>query len=278
MTKHSSALFTRNSTSGAVAFELLRFAPLGTVLLIGALTQHELPREHQELIVHRLVALSALFLTWSMAEGVVMLWYRAKVSGVPTSRGYAFVGFGLGFILLLLLSAYRARVDQVVFILTLGMLSLRGMARTSWEQGRCAVGFATSVVGLALLALVSLFTASPDWHWQKGVTALAIGASVASVEVAWFATPSFVAQAARWLLPAFRVLVFSGPVLIATLALLGALPRQAVSVYLAVPLLAWLIRQTSKGGTGNGADLTKLFRATAGVCAGFLAIIAVCCM
>lgn len=278
MTPHSSALFTRNSTSGAVAFELLRFTPLGTVLLIGALTRHELPREHQELIIQRLLALGALFLVWSMAEGVVMLWYRAKVSGTSTSRGYAVVGFGLGFIVLLLLSAFRARVDQSVFLLTLAMLSLRGMARTSWEQGRCAVGFATSVAGLALLALASLFTASPDWHWQKGVTALAIGSSVASVEVAWFAAPPLVAHSKRWLLPAFRVLIFSGPVLIATLALLGSLPRNAVAVYLAVPLMAWLIRQTTKIDANGESDLTKLFRVTAGVCAGFIAIIGMCCM
>jgi hypothetical protein len=207
-----------------------------------------------------------------MAESSIMLWHRAKQRQAESSRGYGFVTLLLGIVLLGLLNIFRARSSQSLFLLTLAMISVRGMSRAGWEQGRPRVAFTAAIAGAILLTLLAFFAVSPDFYWEKIAFATAIGCAAASVEATWFGDALRASTETRWALPLYRLVLLAGPVIVATMALAGYLPRCYTAVYILVPFAARVITRAS----GSGINLTSCYRATAGVYAGFMGIITAC--
>lgn len=264
-------MFTHGTTSGSLLFNLIRLSPIATPLILGAV-QYETDVQRSQAAVGRLLVLAAIVLVWSMAESALMLWHRAKQSRSGPSGGYGFVTLLLGVVLLGLLSILRARSSQSLFLLTLAMLSVRGMSRAGWEQGRLRVAFGGAVVGGTLLTLLSLFAFSPDPNWQRLVFSISIGCAVTSIEAAWFGGTVSANRQPRWFLPLYRIVLFAGPVIVATMALAGQLPIQYSAVYLLVPLAARIASLLSQGGT----NLTSCYRGAAGVYLGFVGIMLAC--
>jgi hypothetical protein len=264
-------MFTHGTTSGSLLFNCIRLSPIASPLILGAL-QYEPDIQRSQAAVGRLLVLAAIVLVWSMAESALMLWHRAKLSRSGPSGGYGFVTLLLGVVLLGLLSIFRARSSQSLFLLTLAMLSVRGMSRAGWEQGRSQVAFGGAVVGGILLTLLSLLALSPDLNWQRCVFSIALGCAVASVEVAWFGLTVSPHGQPRWVLPVYRIVLFAGPVIVATMALAGQLPIQYSAVYLLVPLAARITSRLSRGDT----HLSSCYRAAAGVYLGFVGIMLAC--
>ncbi len=228
--------------------------------------------ERSETAVGLLLVLAAVVIVWSMAESVLMLWHRSKQKGAAASRGYGFVTVLLGIVLLGLLNIFRARSSQSLFLITLAMLSIRGMSRAGWEQGRPRVAFAGSILGATLLALLSFFAISPEIYWQRIVFSTAMGCAVASVEAAWFGDALAHSKETRWALPLYRIMLLAGPVIVATMALAGYLPSHYAAVYLLVPFAARVVKRASEGGI----NLTSCYRDAAGVYVGFMGIILGC--
>lgn len=264
-------MFKYGTASGALLFNLIRLSPLATPIILGALSA---PRdfESSQAAIGRLLVLSIVVIVWSMAESSIMLWYRAKRQQTASSRGYGFVTLLVGIVLLGLLSIFRVRTSQSLFLLTLAMISVRGMSRAGWEQGRPRVALAAAITGAMLLTLLSFFAISPEFYWEKITFAIAIGCSVASVEATWFGDALKAPSEARWALPVYRVVLLAGPVIVATMALVGSLPRYYVAVYALIPFAARIIKRASQGGV----NLTSCYPATAGVYTGFVGIITAC--
>ncbi len=264
MLKHGTA-------SGALLFNLIRLSPLATSVMLGALSAPS-DIEGSQAALHRLLVLSVIVLVWSMAESTVMLWHRAKQRQTGSARGYGFVTLLVGIVLLGLLNIFRARTSQSLFLLTLAMISIRGMSRAGWEQGRPRVAFGAAIAGSTLLALLSFFTVSPDFYWEKIAFATAIGCAAASVEATWFGEALKAPTEARWAVPFYRIVLLAGPVIVATMALAGYLPKHYAAVYALVPFAARIIKRASQ----SGINLTSCYRASAGVYMGFVGIITAC--
>jgi hypothetical protein len=228
--------------------------------------------ESSQAAVGRLVVLSVIVIVWSMGESTVLLWHHAKQQRSQSARGYGFVTVLVGIVLLGLLNIFRARSSQSLFLLTLAMISARGMSRAGWEQSRPRIGFGAGLVGAALLALLSFLAVSPDFYWEKIAFATAIGCAVASVEATWFGTTLEPPSEARWALPLFRIVLFAGPVIVATMALAGYLPTYHAAVYALIPVAARVVKQASQ----SGANLTSCYRTTAGLYLGFIGIMTTC--
>lgn len=264
-------MFKHGTPSGGLLFNAIRLSPLATPLMLGALSSPADIESSQEAL-GRLLVLSVIVIVWSMAESSVMLWHRAKHRQSESSRGYGFVTLLLGIVLLGLLSIFRARSSQSLFLLTLAMISMRGMSRAGWEQGRPRVAFGAAISGATLLTLLAFFAVSPDFYWEKIAFATAIGCAAASVEATWFGDALKAPTESRWALPLYRLVLLAGPVVVATMALAGYLPRCYTAVYVLVPFAARIIKQAS----GSGVILTSCYPATAGVYAGFIGIIVGC--
>jgi hypothetical protein len=264
-------MFKPGTTSGALLFHVIRLSPLATPLMLGALSTLTDIENSQEAL-GRLLVLSVIVIVWGMAESSIMLWHRAKQRQAESSRGYGFVTLLLGIVLLGLLNIFRARSSQSLFLLTLAMISVRGMSRAGWEQGRPRVAFTAAIAGAILLTLLAFFAVSPDFYWEKIAFATAIGCAAASVEATWFGDALRASTETRWALPLYRLVLLAGPVIVATMALAGYLPRCYTAVYILVPFAARVITRAS----GSGINLTSCYRATAGVYAGFMGIITAC--
>lgn len=229
--------------------------------------------QRSEAAVGRLLVLSVIVLVWSMAESAIILHYRGREQGGDARRGYGFVAILLGLVLLGLLNIFRARSSQGLFLITLGLLSIRGMSRAGWEQNRPRIAFAGALLGATLLALLSFLAVSPEFVGEKLVFSLAIGAAATSVEAAWFGEALQGPAETRWALPLYRIVLFAGPVIVATMALAGHLPMHYTAVYLTIPLAARTLRSTAHLGSTN---LAACYRPAIRVYLGFIAIIIVC--
>jgi hypothetical protein len=264
-------MFTHGTPSGSLLFNLIRVSPLATAAMLGALSAFT-DVEQSEAAIGRLLVLSVVVVVWSMAESTILLWHRVKQRGGGASRGYGFVAFLLGAALLGVLNIFRARSSQSLFLVTLAMISVRGMSRAGWEQGRPRVAFGGAIIGASLLSLLSFLTVSPDINWQKIAFSVAVGSAVAAVEAAWFGTALKQATETPWAIPLFRLVLFMGPVIVATMALAGYLPIPYGAVYILIPFAARIMKRASE----SGINLTSCYRATAGVYGGFVGIIIAC--
>ena len=250
-------------------YALIRLSPALAALLVI-----ELPSDSSQatLIIGRLLILFIILVTWNMTEGTLMLWLKAKQAGKAQARGYAIVAAIFGVCVLLLFQFFRIRASQELFILLLAALSLRGMSRAGWEQGRPQVAIITTFVGHTLTALLSLLCCFSELSWPMATFALAIGAAVSAVEMTWNTVKLTGPGAVRWVPALFRVSLVLGPLLVATMALLGQLSPHYVLVYATLFLVIPILRGLAK----RGAGIPHSLRGVAGVYLLFVAIMIGC--
>lgn len=205
---------------------------------------------------------------WSMAEGVFMLWARERSAGSENSRGYAAVGLILALIVLIVLQAFRAQATQGSFILLLAILSIRGMSRGSWEQGRQILAVILSPLAHSLAALLSFLLVIGSVSWQSAVISIAIGVFTAAIEESWYAA-KISRELPTWVVPAYRACLLIPPFLIGSLSLFQQLPKSYISAFLVAFLASRFIR-----GISSIADLQSCrFSTVAGIYILFIGIL-----
>lgn len=230
------------STLQNALYSLTRLAPVVAPLLIIP----GIPDAPQvaDLIIKRLLILTALVITWNMAEGSMTLWMRAKATSDEREKSYLFVTFLFGAVVVAMLQFFRGFAPQEIFILTLATLSARGIARSAWDNSRAAIGFGFAVGANTLLTLLSFMLITSALDWQSFVCALAIGSSIGSVEAQWNADRFPTVYDAHWPARLFRLSVAFGPVAIATLAMSRQLQWHYVTPILILLASRRLMRET----------------------------------
>lgn len=243
----------RRSTLLQSLYQLIRLSPIGAFLLFGTFpswidaTQIEAP------VTATIVAVVILAL-WGMAESMVLLWLRTKPlnteakpsdAALRKSRGYVIVTIIIALSLLPFLRIFRGRVTEVVFVSLFIALSLRGLSRSAFAQGKLPLAAITTFLSATLLALMSFGIFRPSegilFAWQAVLIGIAFGGALLATELSWHLPnaiqyPPQATTLGKWWPPIFRLAVFSPPVIIATLAFLGQLPLAYSFLYLTVPL------------------------------------------
>jgi len=265
----------KTSAASSVLFALLRLTPALFSLVIVPLPADP---EQAIVVIGRLLSLTAILLMWNLTESAFMLYVRKKVQDPSTARGFGIVAALCAICVLALFAPFRIRGTQALFLLLLGVLSLRGMARAGWEQSRLRVAMLTTFGAHALLALTSLLCGLPDAPLQgstlavTAVTALAVGAALTSVELAAHAQLLSAKPAARIAGPLYRMTLIIGPLLVSSLAMSGLLPGMYNSVNAALFLAVPLLRRLSRSGSAVPTSILG----TAAVYALFVGILAAC--
>lgn len=252
-------------------FVLLRLTPIGAALTIitGTAT---LPPDRIAEIADLMVRLTLALIAWSMSEGTLMLWFRERASGSQVARGYGFVAIFFAVLVALTLLIFRAQCSQTAFLVLLGALSLRGITRASWEQGRPLTAVFTCIGAHTVLAALSFMLVLNDHlPWEGGIISLAIGTLVGAVEITWYAD-TLESIRNRWLLPVYRISLGLAPILIGMLALLGRLPQ----LYLAVYLIFVLTVKTLKQIRLDGRISAQRFGSVATIYVVFVGILIAC--
>jgi hypothetical protein len=259
------------SLSLTALYSLLRYTPLLAGPLIVELDQ--LTGDSYLNYFDGLTRLAAVLVLWGITEGVCMLWVREKNSGSPRSRGYGALTLILCFIVLAFLQIYRLKGSQLGFIILLAALSLRGMTRAGWEQGRPHVSVATSIIAHALVAQLSFLMILGHTPWQTTVLSLGIGALVGALEATWNADQIYKsAKQQPWFAPLHRLSLVLAPLAVGSLAMLRLLP----STYLALYALLFLAIPLGRSTTSGGSIAPGRFVRTAGLYTLFLAALAIC--
>lgn len=252
-----------------VTFALVRIAP---ALIALAVVRFPPDAALAMLFVQRILVLATLVLAWNVAEGTFAVYLRRRDSAPATARGYLLSTFIFGFLVLALFGVFRSCSTQGLFILLLAVLSLRGMSRVGWDQGRLRISMAATLAAHSLLALLSFLCASEDVQWQKALFALGIGLSTCAVELAWYARLLSAPGPSRIAAPLFRICLIGGPLAVASLAFTAQLPFCFTATYIAlVPALRVLSNLRN-----SGKRLPDNIRGSAGVYALFMAIILGC--
>lgn len=255
------------STWHNLVYHLLRLTPLGAALLI--LRLDNLHPEAAIQAAELLVSALAILILWNLAEGALMLWYRASLEKSEKTRGYGFVAALLSLVTLFVLPLYRAKCSQAAFVILLTTLAFRGVARSAWQQEKPHTAIPAIFASHTLLAALSFLSMKESLEWQALVVSVSIGAALTSCEVAWNRACSIGASQMRWLLPILRVLFFLGPVALATLALMGQLDR----VYgFVIITLVWS-QHASRNITTSRSLIPLGFVGAAGFYAAFIGIL-----
>ena len=251
------------------AFSLIRLSPIvAPATIVPAIPNDPLLAE---VLVKQWLALFFVLVTWNMAEGTTILWMQAKSEASEKTRTYLLTTIIFAALTVAFLQYLRTLSNQGVFLLVLATLSIRGMSRTGWENGRPLAGFIGAVLGNSLIALISLLFIAPALYWQSVVTALAIGTAVGAVEASWYAN-SFSKISARWALPLFRVALCLGPVIIATMGMANQIPLSYVLSVLTVLGAGRVIKRAN-----NDGNIPNTFLAgAAGIYLLFLTIMSLC--
>jgi hypothetical protein len=258
---------TKHPIAISAIFTLIRFLPIFAAFAF--VNTSTLPFESSRALLDITIRLVAVFVFWSMAEGVFMLWAGERNAGSENSRGYAAVALLLALLVLVVLQAFRAQSTQAQFLLLLGVLSLRGMSRGGWEQGRELVAIVVSPVAHSLGALLSFLLTVGSISWQAALISLAIGAFTAAIEEKWYAD-KIPQDPPKWVMPAYRATLFFPPFLIGSLSLFRQLPVSYISVFVVVFLVSRFIPNIA-----SLADLQRSrFSTLAGIYILFIAILA----
>lgn len=222
-------------------FSLIRLSPVvAPAVIVPAIPQDPLAAE---LFFKQVLSLLAVLITWNMTEGGAILWIKAKNEANDKTRSYLLVTMICAMISIGFLQYLRTLTSQGTFILTLGALSLRGMARSGWENRRPAAGYAGAIVGNLLITLVSFLFIAPALDWQSAVCAFAVGFSISSVEASWH-SESFSTESNRWALPLFRLSLCTGPVMIATMGMSNQLPQTYLLSVLVILAASRVLKKT----------------------------------
>ena len=249
-----------------ILFLAIRFFP--PLAAIAFIDLSNVPFDRMALFLDRFIRALATLVVWNMSEGVFMLWVREKNAGSSKSRGYGIVAIILGLLVLVVLQAFRAQATQFQFMLLLAALALRGMSRGSWEQGRPHIAAITTPIAHALLACFSFTLILGSFSWQSAALGAAIGLLTAAVETTWHAA-SFQGDCPKWLPPLYRLSIVFPIIAVASLSVIGQLPR---SYSILLVLLPWYTRYTwNQGQSGEISD--KRFLRIAVMYLAFVAIL-----
>lgn len=265
----------KTSAAASVIFALLRLTPALFSLVLVPLPGDP---EQAGIIIGRLLSLTAILLMWNLTESVFMLYVKKKLQEPSAARGYGIVAALCAVCVLALFAPFRIRGTQALFLLLLGVLSLRGMARAGWGQGRLRVAMFATFGAHSLLALTSLLCGLPATPLQGAtmavtvVAALAVGAALTAVELAAHHQLLAPRATARIAGPLFRITLVIGPLLVSSLAMSGLLPGMYNSVNAALFLAVPLLQRLSRSGTAVPANITG----AAAVYALFVGILVAC--
>lgn len=208
-----------------ILFFVIRLVPLFSSL--GFVVLADIPFERTTLLIDRFLRAFIVLLVWSIAEGVLMLWVREKNAGSQRTRGYGAVACILGIIVLVMLQAFRGQATQSQFLILLAVLAIRGMSRSSWEQGRPKVAAITAPLSHVLLSFLSFLMMLDILSWQAAVVGLAVGALTGAVDTTWHAS-KFRGDYPDWLLPLYRLSISFPAVAISSLSLIQQLPSSYI--------------------------------------------------
>ena len=251
------------------AYSLIRLSPIvAPAAIIPAIPEDPFLAE---VLVKQWLALFFVLVTWNMAEGTAMLWLKAKSEASEKTRTYLLITIIFAALTVAFLQYLRTLSNQGVFLVVLATLSIRGMSRTGWENGRPLAGFSGAIVGNSLIALISLLFIAPAFYWQSVVTALALGTAVAAVEASWYAE-SFGTSTVRWSLPLFRISLCLGPVIITTMGMANQIPHSYILAILTVLAAGRVIKRAPNDGQIPNTLLTG----AAGIYILFLTIVGLC--
>jgi hypothetical protein len=203
--------------------------------------------------------LLAILILWNMAEGAFILYYREAAAKGEKTRGFGVVTLGLAGLTLVVLPLLRSKISQPVFVMTLAVLALRGIARSWWEQQKTVPATIATWLSHSLLALVSFAIIHEPLAWQSVVVSFALGSALTPIDMGWHNRAFFETTQPSRQPAALRVLLFSGPVGLATLALAGHLPQHYLTLWLILVIAHKVAQKPSQSGS-----LTQLsFRAAA---------------
>lgn len=259
-----------------VLFSLIRLSPIVAPAAIISLPANA--PTATDLLFKRWLTLLAILILWNMTEGAAILWMKAKSNASERTKGYLIATILCGVTTVAVLQYGRSLTSQGIFILTLATLSVRGMSRSGWENGRPLAGFLGAIVGNALLNLVALVSltsllslpASIDWH--SVAVALSTGSSVAAVEASWYANGFSKEALTRWALPLYRVTLCIGPIIIATMGMTNQIPLS----YALTSVVVLVATRTLNAANTRGEVPSKLVRGAGGIYMLFLASMVVC--
>ncbi len=246
----------------ATAIGLVRLSPAVASLLIVTLPNDPAVAS---LLVSRLLALVAVIGAWNLTEGAFMVYLRKRENRTEESRGYLIVTLLCGACVLALFAVFRDRASQPLFLVLLSVLSLRGMSRTAWDQKRLRLAVATTFGAHTLLALLSLLCLLDLFRWQEVCVAVAVGCAATAVELAQHREPLSRPEAAWLSAPLYRVSLVAGPLIVATLALMGQLRAQYVLEYAALGAAMMVVQDLRRRslplprGVGGSCGVYGLF-------------------
>jgi hypothetical protein len=238
-----------------VIFIIIRFLPIFTAFAFINTSTLEF---HQSRALFDLMLRTVITLAfWSMTEGVFMLWIREKNAGSANSRGYGIVALFLGLIVLVLLQTFRAQSTQAQFLLLLAALALRGMSRSSWEQGRPNVALIATPLAHSAAALLSFLVVTLNISWQAALISISIGAFTGAVELTRNAhmLPD---NLPKWVLPLYRASIFFAPFVVGSLSLFGQLPAPYVPTLLVAFLASRELKKITDFASLKGIRFTKI--------------------
>lgn len=253
--------------SSSFIFALIRLSPvLAPILVVPALLTDPLAAEA---LLKLWLTLGTVLVAWNMTEGAAILWIKAKLEASEKTRSYLLVTMVCAMLTVAFLQYLRGLTSQGIFVITLGALSIRGISRSAWENKRPGAGFAAAIGGNTLITLISFLFFIPALDWQSVACACAIGISIAAVEASWYAH-SFSSES--WALPAFRLALCLGPVIITLMTISNQLPQPYLLTILVILLASRLIKKTRTTRT-IPADF---LRGAAGIYIAFLTIMIGC--
>jgi hypothetical protein len=183
-----------------------------------------------------------------------------------------------GIVTVAILQYGRTLSSQGIFLLTLAALSLRGMSRSGWENGRPLAGFLGALTGnslitlISLRSLISLLATTSTIDWQSIAVSVAIGSSVAAVEASWHASIFSKEALTRWALPLYRITLCLGPIIVATMGMTNQIPLS----YALTSVVVLVATRTLNAANVRNEVPSRLIRGAGGIYLLFVAIMVVC--
>ena len=260
----------------SLLFALIRLSPLIAPATIVPLPLNDAVAT--DLLFKRWLTLLVILVLWNMTEGAAILWMKARSNASERAKGYLIVTILCGVTTVAVLQYGRTLTSQGIFLLVLATLSVRGMSRSGWENGRPLAGFLGAILGNSLIALislrsiVSLLSVAPALDWQSLVVAVAIGSSVSAVEASWYAHLFSREELTRWALALYRVTLCLGPIVIATMGMTNQIPLS----YALTSMVVLVATRTLNSVNTRNEIPSRLVRGAGGIYLLFVASMMLC--
>jgi hypothetical protein len=253
----------------SLLFSLIRISPIvAPATLLPVIPSNPLLAD---LYIKQTLILAVLLIAWNMTEGAMILWMKAKDEGSEKAKGLTIVTILCAAVALAMLQFFRNYTTRGSFILLLVTLSLRGMSRSGWENGRPLVGFLGAISSNSLLTLIAIMAVTNSIDWQSAVCAVAIGSSIGAVEASWYADSFASASRPRWPLPLYRAALVAGPIFIATMGMANQLHQSYMLTFIIV-----FVAQRTLQNSDDSAIPRRTLLGAAGIYVLFLTMMATC--